>query len=233
MRLITRKEIFATAVLALLFGVFALAHDDRGNGSKDSVYRMGYNDGHRDGLRHGEEDSNRGIGYDPNSSELKHAGQDVHVSHKGDYKKGYREGYQIGYREGYDRRGGSVFGRNSDRYPSPDRDRGSSRYPYPDRNRGYGQGYGQAYNVGFDQGYRDGQEKGQSDYSKNRAPDLRRHDWYNDADRGYHSNYGNKRDYQAGYRTGFEQGYDEVYRGRGGYRRNTGSIWDGIFRRNP
>ncbi len=231
MKLLMRKESIGTAVLALLFGAFTMAHDDRGSESKDSVYRTGYNDGYRDGLRHGEEDYQRGIGFDPNSRELKHAGQDVHVSHKGDYKKGYREGYQVGYREGYDRRGGGVFGRNSDRYPYPDRgdSRYPSRYPYPNRDRGYGQ----VYNLGFDQGYRDGSEKGQSDYSKNRAPDVRRHDWYRDADRGYHSSDGNKRDYQAAYRRGFEQGYDEAYRGRGGYRQSGGSVWDGILRRNP
>ncbi|HEV8132535.1 MAG TPA: hypothetical protein VGQ81_14915 [Acidobacteriota bacterium] len=233
MRLL-RKELIGTAVLALLFGVFALAHDDRGKGSKESAYRLGYTDGQRDGLRHGQADRDRGVGFDPNSRELRQAGNDVRIDHKGDYKKGYREGYQIGYREGYEQRGG-VYGRYPDRstypgdsrYPNPDQ----GRYPYPDQGRYPDRGRGTAFDMGMDRGYRDGNEKGRSDYDKRRSPDVRRHDWYNDADRGYSSSYGNKRDYQAGYRNGFQRGYDEVYGGRGTSGRSGGSIWDNIWRR--
>ena len=76
-----------------------------------------------------------------------------------------------------------------------------------DRRGGYGQN-----SVAFDNGTRDGYAKGQEDARKNRSFDPVRHDWYQDADRGYNSRYGTREDYRDAYRAGFRNGYEDGYR---------------------
>ena len=244
-------KLFVAAALALGLSVSAYAHNDKHSGSKQESYRIGYDDGYSAGLRHGEDDYRRGIGYDPESRELKKADGGRKISHKGDYKNGFREGYVAGYREGYEGRGSYNRGRYPDsrypdtRYPDtryPDTRYPDTRYPdnypntrYPDTRYPYPTGnsrYGTAYDMGRQQGYQDGAEKGRSDYEKNRTPDVNRHDWYRNADHNYRSSYGSKREYQDGYRQGFEQAY---YSNIGSNRRSTrnGSIWDQILGRRP
>jgi hypothetical protein len=67
--------------------------------------------------------------------------------------------------------------------------------------------------MGSQRGYQDGQRQGQHDRDKNRGYDLWRNDDFKDADKGYRSEFGDKRDYQNGYRRGFESGYQAGYRG--------------------
>src|SRR5262245_21990062 len=222
------KKNFVIAILCLtFFGSIALAHDARGNVGKDQAYRLGYDEGYRDGARHGQDDYRSGRGYDLRGAEYRRAddGYNNSLGHKGDYKKGYREGYEAGYRATYSGNGRGDY-RYPNRYPDsrspadsryPDPSRRDSRYPYPQNTR-----YNQAFDMGLERGYRDGQEKGLEDYRKNRNPDLNRHDDYRDADGGYKSSYGNKRDYQAGYRQGFQQGYGDGFNGSSRYRNRTG-----------
>jgi flagellar biosynthesis/type III secretory pathway protein FliH len=187
------------------------------NNSKDAAYRAGFDRGYWDGLRHGDQDSRRRAGYDFRSREYKDGerGYSRSMQHKGDYKKGYRQGYESGYNDGYHgrnsaRRGNTRFPeRYPDRYPGryPD-----SRYPsgqYPDYGRRVSS---QAWERGMERGYRDGMEHGRSDFRKRRSFDPNRHDDFRDADDGYKSSYGDKREYQSAYRRGFEDGYRQGYR---------------------
>jgi flagellar biosynthesis/type III secretory pathway protein FliH len=224
---------FLIAILCTIFlGSFVLPCDARGDVSKDQAFRLGYDEGYRDGAREGQNDYRSGRGYDLRNAAYRKAddGYRNSIGHRGDYKKGYRQGYEAGYRTAYQGRGDSRF---PDRYPDsryPDRypdSRYPDRYPdsrYPDSRNPYPQNtrYNQAFEMGFERGYRDGQEKGLEDYRKNRNPDVNRHDDYRDADDGYRSSYGNKRDYQAGYRQGFQGGYGDGFNGSRRYRNRTG-----------
>jgi flagellar biosynthesis/type III secretory pathway protein FliH len=215
------KREFLIAILCTLFlGSFVLPHAAQGAVSKDQAFRLGYDEGYRDGAREGQNDYRAGRGHDRRNDAYRRGddGWRNSIGHRGDYQKGYRQGYEAGYRSAYQGRGDSRF---PNRYPDsnryPDNRYPDSRYPYPQNTR-----YNQAFEMGFERGYRDGQEKGLEDYQKNRNPDVNRHGDYRDADDGYRSSYGNKRDYQAGYRQGFQEGYGDGFNGSRRYRNRTG-----------
>jgi hypothetical protein len=86
--------------------------------------------------------------------------------------------------------------------------------------------------AGFDRGFNDGLKHGRKDGDKRRAFNVARDDDFRDADNGYHSSYGPRFIYAAGYRDGYRAGYSRgyassdygrYYYGRGGYR-------DGYYR---
>ena len=89
-----------------------------------------------------------------------------------------------------------------------DRDRDDWRYDNQGR---YEQGH-RGYNSAFDNGYRDGVTMGERDAQRNRAFRPNKNDWYEDADRGYSRDYGDKNFYKRQYRQAFEEGYSEGYR---------------------
>lgn len=94
-------------------------------------------------------------------------------------------------------------------------DDGRYRYPNPGYDDGYDGGYDRGYgnyNPAFDNGYRDGMMMGQRDSQRNKAFRPSKNDWYEDADRGYNRNYGDKNFYKREYRMGFQQGYSEGYK---------------------
>ena len=67
----------------------------------------------------------------------------------------------------------------------------------------------------YQRGYRDGFNHGQMDRSQGRNYNLRSDD-YEDADRGYRDDMGNREEYRETYRQGYQTGYDDAYNGRGG-----------------
>jgi len=67
------------------------------------------------------------------------------------------------------------------------------------------------YSAAFDNGYQDGLVMGQRDAGRNKAFRPDKNDWYEDADRGYSRDYGDKGFYKRQYRQGFQQGYAEGY----------------------
>jgi flagellar biosynthesis/type III secretory pathway protein FliH len=216
------------AILGTIFlGSFVLPHDVRGAVSKDQAFRLGYDEGYKDGARQGQNDYRAGRGYGNRSERYGKAddGWRNSIGHRGDYRKGYQQGYDAGYRSANQGYGRGDSGRYPDRYPDsrypdsryPDSRYPDSRYPYPQNTR-----YNHAFDMGVERGYRDGQEKGLEDYRKNRNPDVSRHGDYRDADDGYKSSYGDKRDYESGYRRGFEQGYRDAFNGGRGYRKRAG-----------
>ena len=74
-------------------------------------------------------------------------------------------------------------------------------------------GYGSRNTRAYQNGYRDGLTKGRDDGEDGDRYDTNRHSWYRSANRGYDDDdNGNRTDYQARYRQGFEAGYSEGYR---------------------
>lgn len=221
---------FLVIAFVTTLSAWSFAHERR-DASKSEAYRSGYEQGYRDGFHHGEEDFRDRLDFDPESEEFKKAdrGYQKSLKHKDEYKRGYREAYRLGYEEGYEGRGfGDRSDRIGDRYPS-------RRSRFPGRNGD--SRFDTAFEMGSRQGLQDGLQKGEEDRRRNRSYDVDRHDWYDDADRGYRSSYGDKDDYRAGYRRGFEEGYDEGYGRSSRDRRNRnsrgGSVWDRIFGRWP
>lgn len=222
----------ALVTLALLFGMFsalALAHD----GDKGRASEAGREQGYEDGLRHGREDDQRGVGYDLKSDDYKKAerGYRKEYGSKGDYKKGYKQGYEQGYSEGY--RGG--YSQQS-RYPADVRQDRDRRVRDDDnrRDRDRNRTGTRAADFGARQGEHDGYLKGREDRDRNRDFDPERHSDYRKADRGYEREFGDKEDYRNGYRQGFRRTYEDGYGGRGNSRRGSNSGWGnvlgGIFR---
>ena len=92
--------------------------------------------------------------------------------------------------------------------------RGGSGYTDSDRWGDRDDRYQQAIN----NGYRDGLNLGQQDALKGKSYRPQKHDEYEDADRGYNRNYGDKNVYKNQYRQAFQNGYSDGYYGRGRWR---------------
>jgi len=63
----------------------------------------------------------------------------------------------------------------------------------------------------FERGFREGLREGEQDAQQRRSFDLRRHGAYNDGDRGYNRDQGDRGRYRDEYRRGFESGYREGF----------------------
>ena len=218
----SQKSPLIIAVYAILLSLPTVIAHENGNPTKQAVYQAGYNEGYQAGYQHGQVDYRSRAGFNFRSREYDRAdsGYSKSLKYKDDYKHGFREAYALGYRDGYN---GTGFRNNNNlprssypdgyyRYSYPDRD---DRYRYPERDRSYSYGYypdrGETYDMGSQRGYQDGLDQGRNDARKGKSYDLNRHDEYRDADKGYLSSYGDKRQYQAAYRRGFEDGYREGY----------------------
>jgi len=212
---VRNKLDWAFLLLVALFALSGVAYGQYGYGNpRESAYRDGYDQGYRDGHSRGVQDYRSGR-IDNRDRDYANRGYFGSSGGNGEYRRGYRAGYQAGYDDG-------IFGRNNGfwRYPGSGQNsyRGqppNARMPggtYPGY---YRNGYNFAYDRGMERGYQDGLKKGDEDFRKSRSYDLNRHKDYRNADKGYKSSYGARRDYQAGYRNGFEEGY----------RREFGSYW--------
>lgn len=84
------------------------------------------------------------------------------------------------------------------------------RYGYPDRGA-------DVQRRAYDRGYHEGTEDGRSDARKGRPADYRRHDEFRDADEGYNRSFGDREYYRDIFRRGYVAGYNDAYRGNGGY----------------
>jgi len=194
------------AVLLALSG-FAVAHEnDRYHGGALEARQHGYEHGYRDGFHHGREDRERRAGYDFRNDDYKHGdrGYEKYMGDKGRYKNGYREGYQAGYDDAYNSRSGrfgDIYGRRDD-YRYGDRDRYDDIYE--SRRWGYA-------DVAYDIGYRDGLDAGRKDLERNKDFDPDDRGSYRDADHGYRNSYGNKEAYKREYQAAFLRGYQDGY----------------------
>jgi hypothetical protein len=97
-----------------------------GRSGRYDVYQIARENGHREGLRFGEEDRRNGDRYNNETSSYYRNGDSGYRSEYGDreaYRQGYREGFRRGYDEGY-RRGSGGWGGGFPRFPT-------SRWPLP------------------------------------------------------------------------------------------------------
>ena len=173
----------------------------RGN-SNSSAYQDGYRDAQQDRSRSGH--------YHPRGDRW-----------KGDDRNAYESGYRAGYGNGqYGYGNGGWNGRDRDR--DHDRDGrwnggyGNGAYGYP--SGAYGYGYGRQGGPAAQFGYQDGFSYGQRDASSGKGYNATGSQYYEDADHGYNSRFGDRNSYRQGYRQAYQQGYQDGYYGRGGRR---------------
>ena len=86
-----------------------------------------------------------------------------------------------------------------------------ARDDYRGNRRGYGRDTG---GIGYERGYHEGAKDGARDGRGRRGFNLYHDRTYRDADQGYHSSYGPRREYARGFRQGYEQGYRRGYASR-------------------
>lgn len=163
--------------------------------------RAAYDNGYREGIKHGERDGRRGenfaYSHDRNFQRAD-KGYSRHYGSIDQYRQSFRAGYAEGYREAYSR----YSRRGSWGHDGPRRD---------DRG-GYGYGYGYGSSAPYQYGLNDGYEKGVEDARERRSFDILRHKWYRSGDRHYDRRFGSKEQYAAIYREGFKEGYERGYR---------------------
>ena len=173
-----------------------------GAGPYSEVRRIAFDRGYREGVVEGQKD---GQSRDPfrYQDEGDYRRGDVGYNRSyGDrefYRQAFRAGFADGYTDGYRRYNRVPYG--NDRYNGPAYGGG---YGYPGRD--------DRYLSPFDIGVRDGFEKGREDARDRRGYDARRHKWYREGDRDYHSRYGNRERYKDEYRRGFLAGYERGFR---------------------
>jgi flagellar biosynthesis/type III secretory pathway protein FliH len=154
-----------------------------------------YARGHREGIRHGEEDARRGRQFDYARVRVYRtgtAGYHTRLGSREAYRTDFRYGFVVGYRAGFER---------------------ITRVQLPrgqvDVRRGVQRAY---YEPAYARGYADGHEKGLDDGRRRRSYDPVGHRAYRQGDAGYSKSYGSKDVYKNNYRAGFRLGYEEGYR---------------------
>ena len=189
-----------------------------GYGAQGPGYNNGaFNTGYRDGIDGAQQDIRENKRFDVNSHGWYRDADHGYYSgygNKNSYRQQYRQGYETGYREVFDSFGYSNGGYGNVGYPNG----GYGGYPnggyggYP--NGGYGRGG--TSDIAYATGYSDGIVGARKDMLERKSPDPTRHDWYQDANRGYDGRaYGNRNDYKQRYRQAYIAGYNDAYSGRG------------------
>ncbi len=201
--------------LVLSLSVAAVARQRYG---QMSSRQYGYQYGYQDGMQFGRQCQAQGLRYDFHTEDYRYAdrGYQPSMGEHDDFQGGYRNGYRAGYDDGYygrePRYDNNGYGRNDgddDRYGNRNYASDNQNYGYDNRgydNRGYGR-----QSVAADFGYRDGVEQGQKDRSKGKEFRPRKNDRFEDADHGYHKEFGNKNFYKEQYRRAFVRGYEDGY----------------------
>ncbi len=196
-------------VIALILSISTvLPARDRFGALNSKQY--GYNFGYKDGYQFGRDSGAQAARYDFRSEDFRYAdrGYDRSMGEQDDFQQGYRNGYKAGYDDGYYGRPGR-FNYNYDSYPANHRDVRYGRHEDDDDlygNRGYGN-----QNIARDFGYRDGVAQGEKDRNKGKEYRPRKNDAFEDADHGYHKEFGKKDFYKEQYRQAFIRGYQEGY----------------------
>lgn len=179
--------------------------DDRDNRGRGNQNRDAYRDGYRDA----QQDRSHNGRWHPRGNRWK--GDDRNA-----YEAGYRAGYNGGGQYGYGNRD-----RDWDRDRDRDRDgrwgNQNGNWGYDNGGYGYG-GYSRRGGPASQFGYQDGFSYGQRDASRGKGYNATGSEYYEDADHGYNSSYGDKNNYRQGYRQAYQQGYQDGYYGRGGRR---------------
>jgi hypothetical protein len=185
----------------------AVARDDgqatQYGGSLDAR-QHGYEHAYRDGADRGRQDRERRAAYSLQDNDYQ-IGARTYERAFGDrnqYMAGYREGYKAGYDDGFAGRDGQY----SQLYARPQAGVRVSPRDDPYADRPYS-----STDMAFDAGYREGITIGQQDRGRNARSNYRNSSAYKNADLGYRSTYGDKRQYQTQYRDGIERGYEDGF----------------------
>ncbi len=164
----------------------------------------GYEHAYRDGADRGRQDRERRAAYSLKDNDYQ-IGARTYERAFGDrnqYMDGYREGYKAGYDDGFAGRDGQY----SQLYARPQAGVRVSPRDDPYADRPYS-----STDMAFDAGYREGITLGQQDRGRNSRSNYRNSSAYKNADLGYRSTYGDKRQYQTQYRDGIERGYEDGF----------------------
>jgi len=164
----------------------------------------GYEHAYRDGADRGRQDRERRAAYSLQDNDYQ-IGARTYERAFGDrnqYMDGYREGYKAGYDDGFAGRDGQY----SQLYARPQAGVRVSPREDPYADRPYS-----STDMAFDAGYREGITIGQQDRGRNARSNYRNSPAYKNADLGYRSTYGDKRQYQTQYRDGIERGYEDGF----------------------
>lgn len=171
--------------------------------------RAAYDNGYREGLKHGEKDGRRGASFEYGHERTYQQADKGYQRRYGSfdvYRQSFRTGYVDGYSQAYRRHARyDDHGHSSGNRPGS---YGRPGYGGYGGSGGYG-GYG--YNAAFQYGVNDGYEKGVEDARKRRSFDVLRHGWYRSGDRHYDSRHGSRQQYADMYREGFRSGYERGY----------------------
>ena len=182
----------------------AVARDDgqatQYGGSLDAR-QHGYEHAYRDGADRGRQDRERRAAYSLHDNDYQIGARTYERAFgaRNQYMDGYREGYKTGYDE--------VAGRDgqySQLYARPQRAPASRRATIRTPT-----GHSST-DMAFDAGAREGHDRSTGSRTQ-RAVELRNSSAYKNADLGYRSTYGDKRQYQTQYRDGIERGYEDGF----------------------
>ncbi|HEY1339546.1 MAG TPA: hypothetical protein VGF59_18660, partial [Bryobacteraceae bacterium] len=181
-------------MLALGSASAAYGDDDyyRGGGR---VWQYGYQNGLRDGTWHGRDDWAQRRRYEVHSEDWEHAsrGYERWMGSRDAFRDGYREGYRRAYDANYGGgRGGRYRGRDDGYF----------------RRDSYGYGYRQG--LGFRWGFSDGSLVARQDMQAGKPYNPNPRGKYDDLDRGYRREYGDRNAYRSDYAAGYRSGYESV-----------------------
>jgi len=217
-----RQMSMAALVVALTLIVSGLAMAQRYRDDDDGYYtrgtgaqaqQYGYQSGYRDGVNKGREEGRENDPFDYRTPDWRQSTRGyqrwmgpVEVFQRG-YQNGYRAGFESGYQSVNRRRGDGDHDRDDGYWA-----RGGSGSPW------YGGGYRGGYeSPGYSWGYRDGQEMARHDMEKHNGYNATPRGPFDDRDRGYQRQYGDRNEYKAEYTQGYRAGYDSTFRGYSRY----------------
>ena len=162
------------------------------------IERFAYDNGYRQGFRHGERDAADRRGYRiDRDREYRNADIGYRYGDRGDYRRFFRNGYEAGYRGGLQPGGAARFGNNRGGIfpPVSDRADGMSMPRRPLRS-----GTAMAW------------KPDATTPATVTGTIPRRSKRYREGDHDYDSRYGSRDQYKQEYRAAFQQGYEQGYR---------------------
>lgn len=206
--MLKRAKTLGLAIAVMLSGA-VMAH----GAARQSAKQHGYEHGYRDGYQHGRVDRMHGISHDFHSEDFRLAdrGYEPWMGEHDDFQHGYRDGYRSGYDDAFYGRTGRwdrIYGVGPSYDPYARRD---GNYDGDADDRVYAAPRSDYHDTAYDFGYRDGVAMGEKDHLKGKAFRPEKNEWFEDADHGYHKEFGPKRAYQQQYRDGFVRGYEDGF----------------------
>jgi hypothetical protein len=205
--MVRRLRMAAVAMaLTMISTGLALARDDDDyryyGGNYNQTRQYGYSSGYRDGVDKGRHEGRENDPYDYRVPDWRQAsrGYQGWMGPVNIFQDGYRDGYRDGFQAGFQsvNRGGPGFYGHGPAYQSWV---GGGFY------RGTG-------NIAYNFGYQDGASVAREDLYKRKPYNPYPRGKYDDADHGYHSEYGDKNAYRAQYSNGYRSGYESVFNRR-------------------